>query len=87
MPPHSLRLRGRADVPAFLRDPGRGCHDSRPVPLTANGMPAFGQYRAGGVPWALQVVEITDGRITGLTSFLDTERLFPLFGLPPRDEA
>ncbi|GGX01511.1 hypothetical protein [Streptomyces noursei] len=43
MPPYSLCLRGRADVPAFLRGPGRGCHGSRPVPLTANGMPAFGQ--------------------------------------------
>ncbi|SHL08088.1 sigma-70 family RNA polymerase sigma factor [Streptomyces yunnanensis] len=87
MPPYSLWLRGRADVLAFLRGPGCGCRGSRLVPLAANGMPAFGQYRAGGAPWALQVIEITDGRITGLTSFLDTERLFPLFGLPPRDEA
>jgi RNA polymerase sigma-70 factor (ECF subfamily) len=58
------------------------------VPTTANGLPAFGQYRSDGAgghaPWALQVIEMSDGRITALNSFLDTERLFPLFGLPPR---
>jgi RNA polymerase sigma-70 factor, ECF subfamily len=53
---------------------------------TANGSPAFGQYRprpgGGYEPWALQVVEIENGRIAELTFFLDTERVFPLFGLP-----
>jgi RNA polymerase sigma-70 factor (ECF subfamily) len=34
------------------------------------------------VPWSLQVVEIWKGQITGLSFFLDTETLFPLFGLP-----
>lgn len=38
----------------------------------------------GRHPWAIQVIETADGRITALQSFLDTERLFPLFGLPPR---
>lgn len=55
-------------------------------PVAANGRPAFGQYRAGGTPWAIQVIEAADGRVTALQSFLDTERLFPLFGLPPRYE-
>lgn len=86
MPPYALWLHGRADVVGWMLGPGRGCEGSRLVPLTANGMPAFGQYRAGGVPWALQVIEITDGRITGLNAFLDTDRLFPLFGLPLRYE-
>ena len=54
--------------------------------VAANGSPAFGQYRPGGQPWALQVIEVTGGRITGINSFLDTTRLFPLFGLPPRRE-
>jgi RNA polymerase sigma-70 factor (ECF subfamily) len=35
-----------------------------------------------GKPWALQVIEVSDGKITAINSFLDTERLFPLFGLP-----
>jgi RNA polymerase sigma-70 factor (ECF subfamily) len=30
------------------------------------------------------VVEVRDGKIVELTFFLDTERVFPLFGLPPR---
>jgi RNA polymerase sigma-70 factor (ECF subfamily) len=52
-------------------------------------VPAYGQYKPsesgqGYDPWALQVLEISDGRIGELTFFLDTETLFPLFGLPPR---
>ncbi|QHC20728.1 sigma-70 family RNA polymerase sigma factor [Streptomyces sp. GS7] len=86
MPPYALWLRGRADVIAWMLGPGRGCAGSRLVPLSANGMPAFGQYRADGTPWAIQVVESADGRIAALNSFLDTERLFPLFGLPMRYE-
>jgi RNA polymerase sigma-70 factor (ECF subfamily) len=65
---------------------GSGCRGSRLIPTAANGMPAFGQYRtdpAGGhAPWALIVLEIVDGRIAIVNNFLDTERLFPLFGLP-----
>ena len=53
----------------------------------ANGAPAFAQYKPndagdGYEPWALQVLDVVDGRITGFTFFLDTERVFPLFGLP-----
>src|SRR4029079_17026644 len=55
-------------------------------PSVANGSPAFGQYRprsgGGHEACALQVLEIADGRIVGLNSFLDTPALFPLFGLP-----
>ncbi len=59
--------------------------------VAANGAPAFGQYKPsesgdGYEPWALQVVEIEDGRIAELTFFLDTARVFPLFGLPLRYE-
>ena len=60
-------------------------------PVKANGSPAFGQYKpspdGGHEPWALQVIELEDGRVGELTFFLDTERLFPLFGLPPRLDA
>ena len=57
------------------------------MPLAANGMPAFGQWRPnsdgdGYHAWAVQVLEISDGRISGYTSFLDVETLFPMFGLP-----
>ncbi|BCK70788.1 DNA-directed RNA polymerase sigma-70 factor [Streptomyces libani subsp. rufus] len=84
MPPYALWLRGRADILKWLRGPGEGCEGSHLVPVRANGRPAFGQYRADGLPWAIQVIETADGRVTALQSFLDTERLFPLFGLPPR---
>jgi RNA polymerase sigma-70 factor (ECF subfamily) len=89
MPPFDLWLRGRDDVLTWWFGPGIGCKGSRVIPtLAANGSPAFGQYKPsetgeGYDPWALQVVEIVDGRIVEITFFLDTERLFPLFGLPP----
>ncbi|MGR3936050.1 MULTISPECIES: sigma-70 family RNA polymerase sigma factor [Streptomyces] len=92
MPPYELWLRGHDDIRTWLLGHGIGCRGSRLVPTVANGAPAFGQYRPSGPggahePWALQVLEISAGRITGLNSFLDTERLFPLFGLPARLEA
>ncbi|WP_329488468.1 sigma-70 family RNA polymerase sigma factor [Kitasatospora sp. NBC_01246] len=88
MPPYELWLTGHADIREWMLGPGHGCRGSRLVPVEANGSPAFGQYRpspAGGhEPWALIVLEVSAGRITGLTNFLDTDTLFPLFGLPPR---
>ncbi len=88
MPPYELWLRGLDAIRGWYLGAGIGCCGSRLVPTVANGSPAFGQYRpaAGGghEPWALQAVEIADGSIVGLNAFLDTERLFPLFGLPPR---
>jgi RNA polymerase sigma-70 factor (ECF subfamily) len=85
MPPLSLWLRGHADIREWMLGTGSGCRGSRLVPVVANGTPAFGQYRPTG-PWALVVIEMSAGRIVGLNSFLDTERLFPLFGLPPQLE-
>ncbi|WP_405717894.1 sigma-70 family RNA polymerase sigma factor [Streptomyces sp. NBC_01537] len=84
MPPYELWLRGPEEIRAWFLGTGIGCRGSRLLPLTANGAPAFAQYRPGGVPWAVQVIDISDGRITGLNAFLDTDRLFPLFGLPAR---
>ncbi len=86
MPPFAMWLRGAADIGAWMAGPGANCRGSRLIPTAANGSPGFGQYRvdpAGGhAPWALQVLEIADGQITELHFFLDTARLFPLFGLP-----
>ncbi|MGN6334235.1 MAG: sigma-70 family RNA polymerase sigma factor [Motilibacteraceae bacterium] len=89
MPPFSLWLSGRADIFAWWFGPGIGCQGSRVLPAgSANGSSAFGQYKpdpdGGFSPWALQVVELRDGRIGEMTFFLDTARLFPLFGLPDR---
>jgi RNA polymerase sigma-70 factor (ECF subfamily) len=89
MPPYDLWLRGRDDILAWWFGPGIGCRGSRLVPTTAaNGSPAYGQYKpapdGGFEPWALQVLELSDGGFVEFTFFLDTETLFPLFGLPPR---
>jgi RNA polymerase sigma-70 factor (ECF subfamily) len=93
MPPYELWLTGREDILAFWVGHGAGCRGSRVIPTrAANGTPAFGQYKPaesgdGYEPWALQVLEIEDGRVVEFTFFLDTERVFPLFGLPPRLDA
>jgi RNA polymerase sigma-70 factor (ECF subfamily) len=88
MPPYDLWLSGRDDILAWWFGPGATCRGSRVVPVeSANGAPAFGQYRPkpdgeGYEPWALQVVEIENGTIVELTFFLDVETVFPRFGLP-----
>ena len=92
MPPFDLWLSGRDDIFAWWLGPGIGCRGSRVIPTkSANRSPAFGQYKPsetgkGYDPWALQVLEIKDGRIDEFTFFLGTETLFPLFGLPARLE-
>jgi RNA polymerase sigma-70 factor (ECF subfamily) len=92
MPPFDLWLNGREDIFAWWWGPGIGCKGSQVIPtVAANGSPAFGQYKpspdGGYEPWALQVLEISGGKIAELTFFLGTEKLFPLFGLPARLEA
>jgi RNA polymerase sigma-70 factor, ECF subfamily len=93
MPPFDLWLRGRDDIFTWWFGPGIGCKGSRVVPAasTANGSPAYGQYKPnesgdGYVPWALMVLEFSGSRIAEFTFFLDVETLFPLFGLPLRFE-
>src|SRR5713226_4571851 len=75
MPPYDMWLSGRDDILTWWFGPGIGCH----------GSPAFGQYKpsatgGGYEPWALQVLEVSAGRIVEFTFFLDAETLFPLFG-------
>jgi len=86
MPPYTLWLRGHDAIRTWLLGVGSGCRGSRLVPTAACGSPAFGQYRpapeGGHRAWALIVLELSGDRIAGMTSFLDTETIFPLFGLP-----
>ncbi|KIF76384.1 RNA polymerase sigma70 factor [Streptomyces sp. 150FB] len=91
MPPYDLWLQGHDNIVGWMLGVGSVCRDSRLIPTVANGSPAFAHYHPaedgnGHTPWALMVIEIVDGRITGINSFLDTDRWFPLFGLPPRLE-
>jgi RNA polymerase sigma-70 factor (ECF subfamily) len=93
MPPFDMWLAGRENIFTWWVGPGIGCKGSRVLPVgTANGAAAFGQYKIsetgpGFDPWALQVIEFGRDRIGKLTFFLDTARLFPLFGLPPHLDA
>jgi RNA polymerase sigma-70 factor (ECF subfamily) len=86
MPPYVLWFRGREPVKDWLLGRGSGCRGSRLVRTQASGSPAFGQYRLSAdgshKPFALVVLEIAGGEIVGWNSFLDTESLFPRFGLP-----
>ncbi|MHB1583153.1 MAG: sigma-70 family RNA polymerase sigma factor [Acidimicrobiales bacterium] len=92
MPPFAMWLQGAGDIARFMVEPGpSACRGSRLVPTSANGCPAFGQFKpdpsGGYAPWALQVLEVVDGRIASMSfflAFLEPERLFPSFGLPLR---
>jgi RNA polymerase sigma-70 factor (ECF subfamily) len=90
MPPFDLWLHTPADVAGWLTGTGIGCQGSRLLATSANGGPAFGSYRLAGPdapegvthqPFALQVIEVRDGRISGWHNFLYPE-LFAAFGLP-----
>ncbi|MQA96064.1 MAG: sigma-70 family RNA polymerase sigma factor [Streptosporangiales bacterium] len=88
MPPFDLWVRGVDDILGWWNGPGHACSGSKLVPVSANGMVAFGQYRPSGPdgehePFALQVLQFTQGgKLLEYHAFLDTERVFPLFGLP-----
>jgi RNA polymerase sigma-70 factor (ECF subfamily) len=86
MPPYAMWLQGAADIARWMLGPGIDCRGSRAIPTSANGCPAFGQYRpdpAGGhAPWALQVLETSGDQVVAIQSFLDAEELFAAFGLP-----
>jgi RNA polymerase sigma-70 factor (ECF subfamily) len=85
MPPFEMWIQGVDQIHDFYLGHGIGCKDSRLVPVVANGLPAFGHYKRHPDdvyrPWAIQVLEVTDGRVSHLHHFLDT-RLFARFGLP-----
>jgi RNA polymerase sigma-70 factor (ECF subfamily) len=86
MPPHDLWLEGVDQLVGWFTGTGHGCEGSRLVAVSANGTAAFGSYRPAGPgrwePFAIQVIEVQGGRITGHHNFLYPE-LFAEFGLPP----
>ena len=87
MPPYALWLQGAEDISRWLLGPGIGCKGSRLLAApSANGCPAFGQYRidpeGGHKPFGLHVLEISGPTITQDTVFLDSGPLFAAFGLP-----
>ncbi|WP_091295068.1 sigma-70 family RNA polymerase sigma factor [Micromonospora halophytica] len=83
MPPFAWRLRGRDRIAEALRDPRSSCAGSRLVPTAANGSPAFWQTRPGPdgrhTPFALVLLDVADGRVRKIVTYLDVDRLWPLF--------
>ena len=86
MPPHDLWLQGPDQLAGWFLGEGIGCRGSKLVAVPANGTAAFGSYRPAGPgrwePFALQVIEVRDGKIAGHHNFLYPE-LFEELGLPP----
>jgi RNA polymerase sigma-70 factor, ECF subfamily len=87
MPPIATWVQGADNIGRFMVEPEpSACAGSRLLATTANGCPAFAQYKpdpAGGfAPWALQVLEISGGRIAESYFFLDAQNIFPAFGFP-----
>lgn len=84
MPPFDLWLRGHESVSRWFLGLGIGCRGSVLRPVRAcGGTPAFAQWRDHGrQAWAIILLELDGSRITGMTSHLDVETLFPRFGLP-----
>ncbi|MFY1670267.1 hypothetical protein ACN27G_09940 [Plantactinospora sp. WMMB334] len=86
MPPFRWWLRGRDRVRLALEDPAAACAGARLVPVAANGSPAFWQLRpwpdGDYLPFGLVLLDVADGLIVGLTTYLDVERLLVLFGEP-----
>ena len=90
MPPFEMWIQGAQAITTWMVQPGpSACAGSMLVPVRANGVRRLGAVQARSrarryTPWALQVHEVTGGKFSKLTFFLDTERLFPLFGLRDR---
>jgi RNA polymerase sigma-70 factor (ECF subfamily) len=96
MPPYAMWLQGAQHIGTWMRGVGSGCRGSRLVRLGVNGCPAAAQYRradhpeatepaaTGFVPWGIHVLDVVDGRIAEIHTFLDTGGLFAQFGLPER---
>ena len=90
MPPFDLWLAGRDDILTWWFGPGNGCRGSRVIPVeSANGAPAFGQYKPADERGGLRAVgaaglEIENGRIVELTFFLDVVAAVPALRAPAR---
>jgi RNA polymerase sigma-70 factor (ECF subfamily) len=90
MPPFEMWIQGASNITAWMVEPGpSACAGSLLVPVCANGVLAWAQYKpdpehGGYVAWGLQVHEVSGGLISRMTYFLDSERLYPLFGLADR---
>jgi RNA polymerase sigma-70 factor (ECF subfamily) len=90
MPPYDVWLQGPEELADWFLGQGIGCRGGRLVPTQVNGTAGFGNYRltrpGRWEPFAIQVIEVAEGKIVGHHNFLYPER-FDQFGLPPQIEA
>jgi RNA polymerase sigma-70 factor (ECF subfamily) len=90
MPPFAMWLRGVDELRTWYLGFGSGCEDSRMLPCEVNGMLSIAQYKpdpeGGHMPWAIHALETSDGRISHIHHFIETDipgaKLFVRFGLP-----
>jgi RNA polymerase sigma-70 factor (ECF subfamily) len=84
MPPFPLWLVGPDDLAGWFLGEGIVCKNGRLLPVDVNGTAGFGNYHKVGPnrwePWAIQVIEVSGGRIVGHHNFLGAD--FADFGLP-----
>ena len=85
MPPWPHWIQGRDDIGWWMLGPGIGCKGSRLVPVDVNGTAGYAAYKPAPdgrlEPWAIQVIEVADGRIVSHHNFIGGE-LFARFDLP-----
>jgi len=85
MPPFDLWLNDRAEMAKWYTGQGAACEGSKMFPIQVNGGTGFAAYKpdpsGGWAPFAIQILEVGDGKLTGLHHFLYPE-LFAMFGLP-----
>jgi RNA polymerase sigma-70 factor (ECF subfamily) len=85
MPPYPFWLEGPQELADWFLGQGIVCEGGRLLPVEVNGTAGFGNYHrvAEGrwEPWAIQVIEVSGGKIIGHHNFL-YPALFAEFGLP-----
>ncbi len=85
MPPYRFWIRGTDQIERWWRGPGQVCRDSKTVVTGVNGLPAAGVYHPVSAsrwePFAVHVLEMTQGRISSLTHFMGPA-VFAELGLP-----
>ncbi|WP_433220670.1 RNA polymerase subunit sigma-70 [Dactylosporangium sp. CS-047395] len=83
MPPFAWWLRGRDAIRAALLDPEASCAGAWLEPVRANGSAAYWQVRPDtdgtNAAFGLVLLDVRDGRISGIVTCLDVPRLQPLF--------
>lgn len=92
MPPFAMWLEGRENICTWMVQPGpSACANSRLLPVSANGLNGFAQYRpdpdGGWTPWGLHLLEVVGDEVVAdnvFLAYLEPERFFDSFGLPVR---